>query len=207
MSLKSMVMGPVETNVYFLINDETGETAVFDPAYAPEKILSFAERNKLKITSVLLTHGHFDHIGAVEDLKKKTNATVYASKNEERLLKDPDLNESLMGYGYSVTVDADIYLSDGQFIEAAGFKIKMLATPGHTEGSCCYYIEDEKMLISGDTLFCGSVGRTDLPTGSMEQLINSIHEKILPLPDDIAVYPGHGEETDIGYERKWNPFF
>ncbi|MBQ7464418.1 MAG: MBL fold metallo-hydrolase, partial [Lachnospiraceae bacterium] len=99
------------------------------------------------------------------------------------------------------------YLDDGSEVDIAGMKIRMIETPGHTEGSCCYYLEEQKALISGDTLFAGSVGRTDLPTGSMRKLIDSIESKLMTLPDDVDVYPGHGEFTTIGYERKWNPFF
>ena len=207
MTIKSMVLGPVETNVYFLINEETNETVVFDPAYAPETINSFAEKNGLRITAIFLTHGHFDHITGVDGVKKATGAQIYASKREERLLSDGELNESLQSYGRSITVKADHLLKDGDIVDAAGLKIKMMDTPGHTEGSCCYYLEDRKVLISGDTLFAGSVGRTDLPTGSMSALLESVKEKLLTLPDDVRVFPGHGEETSIGYERRWNPFF
>ncbi|MCR5650449.1 MAG: MBL fold metallo-hydrolase [Lachnospiraceae bacterium] len=207
MSIKSMVLGPVQTNVYFLINDETKETVLFDPAYAGERIVHYLEGEKLILKAVFLTHGHFDHITGVSEVVAGLKVPVYAARNEERVLMDGELNESLDSYGRSITVKPDVLLDDGQEIEIAGMKIRMIETPGHTEGSCCYYYEEGKVLISGDTLFAGSVGRTDLPTGSMKQLLSSIENKLLQLPDDVEVYPGHGEFTTIGYERKWNPFF
>ena len=207
MSVKSMVLGPVQTNVYFLINDETKETVLFDPAYAGERIVKYLSDSGLTLRAIFLTHGHFDHITGVSSVCDALKVPVYAAEKEERLLSDGQLNESLEGYGYSVTVKPDVLLSDGQETEVAGMKIRMIETPGHTEGSCCYYHEEGKALFSGDTLFAGSVGRTDLPTGSMKQLLTSIETKLMSLPDDTDVYPGHGEFTTIGYERKWNPFF
>ena len=207
MSIKSMVLGPVQTNVFFVINDETKETVLFDPAYAGERIIKYLEDNGLTLKAVFLTHGHFDHITAVSSVAEALKVPVYAARSEERLLSDGQLNESLGSYGYSVTVKPDHYLEDGDETDVAGMKIKMIETPGHTEGSCCYYLEEQKVLISGDTLFAGSVGRTDLPTGSMKKLLDSIESKLMVLPDDVDVYPGHGEFTTIGYERKWNPFF
>lgn len=207
MTIKSMVLGPVQTNVYFVINDETKETVLFDPAYAGERILKYLTDNGLVLKAIFLTHGHFDHITAVSSIVDALKVPVYAARAEERLLGDGQLNESLDSYGYSVTVKPDHYLDDGAEVDIAGVKIRMIGTPGHTEGSCCYYLEKEKALISGDTLFAGSVGRTDLPTGSMKALLDSIESRLMSLPDDVDVYPGHGEYTTIGYERKWNPFF
>ncbi len=207
MDIRSMILGPVQTNVYFLINTDSNEAILFDPAYSPEKILDFLKKKELTLKAIFLTHGHFDHITGVRGIKDAFDVPIYASKREERLLSDGQLNESLDSYGYCVTLEADVWLSDSQEVEEAGIRVKMLDTPGHTEGSCCYLVEDEKVLISGDTLFAGSVGRTDLPTGSMKELLSSIEEKLMALPDDVEVYPGHGEPTTIGYERKWNPFF
>jgi len=200
-----MILGPVETNVYFYINDETKETILIDPAYNPERILGFAKDRGLKICAICLTHGHFDHIMGVEGVVKETGVKVYACKNEDGLLKNGDLNLSGNGIS-SCTVKDYVPLSDGQIVEEAGLKLKLIFTPGHTEGSCCFYSEDDRLLFSGDTLFCCSVGRTDFPTGSMSTLLRSVKEKLLILPEDVKVYPGHGEETDIGYEKKYNPF-
>ena len=160
----------------------------------------------LRLKAVLLTHGHGDHILAVNDLKKTFGIPVYAAADEESLLRDPDRNLSASLFGCPVTVGPDVLLRDGETFEAAGISLRMLLTPGHTPGSCCYYSEEEKILFSGDTLFCASVGRTDFPGGSSRELLRSIREKLLVLPEDVTVYPGHGESTSIGYEKKYNPY-
>lgn len=207
MKIRTMVLGPVETNVYFLIREESGEAVLFDPADAPDRICDFLKKEGLALKAVCLTHGHFDHINGLAGLLKEIPVPVYASAGEERLLSDGELNESLGFYGRAVTVKADHLLKDGEVFEAAGFAIEMIDTPGHTEGSCCYYLKEENVLFSGDTLFEGSVGRTDLATGSMKALLRSIQEKLSPLPDETAVYPGHGGMTTIGDEKKWNPYW
>lgn len=141
----------------------------------------------------------------MEALKELSGANVYAYEGEQEVCESPALNVS-QDTGRPCLVKADVYVKDGEEITAAGMKLKLIATPGHTKGSCCYYFEDAKLLISGDTLFQESVGRTDLPTGSMSTLVHSIKEKLLPLPEDVKVYPGHGEATSIGYEKEYNPF-
>ena len=206
MSVRKMILGPVQTNVYFYINDDTKEAVLIDPADNPERILEFAGRNGINIKAICLTHGHFDHVMGLKGVQDATKAKVYACREEKRLLTDDEHNLSSEAVGVACTVEDYIPLSDGDVIEEAGKKLKLIFTPGHTEGSCCYYIEDEKILFSGDTLFCCSVGRTDLPTGSSQKMLDSLNKKLLVLPEDVRVYPGHGEETDIGYEKKYNPF-
>ncbi|MCR5747411.1 MAG: MBL fold metallo-hydrolase [Lachnospiraceae bacterium] len=207
--IRSLVLGPVETNVYFVINDENNECVIVDPADKAEVIQGRLRQNGLTAKAILLTHGHFDHIAGISGLinGSEEKMPIYAAETEKRLLSDGELNQSLMVYGRSITVDVDHYLKDGEEFEAAGISFKCIHTPGHTEGSCCYYIESMKTLISGDTLFEGSVGRTDLPTGSMKVMMKTIREKILPIADDTEVYPGHGGVTTIGDEKRWNPFF
>ena len=205
--IKRIILGPVETNCYFLINGITCETVVFDPADSPDIIADFIFKNGLKPVAVCLTHGHYDHITGIEGFRKIYDVPVYADINEKEVLSDGELNHSLLRYGHAVTVQPDHFIKDGDVIKLAGFDIKLISTPGHTEGSCCYYIESEKILISGDTLFEGSVGRTDLPTGSMAKLMLSVNSKLKPLPDDTDVYPGHGGYTTIGDEKKYNPYF
>lgn len=151
-----------------------------------------------------MTHGHFDHIGAVRELVRSFPMPVYAGRQEEKLLSDPQLNLSA-AYGAPVTVKAPHLLDDGQEISLLGRKWKVIATPGHTEGSVCYYVEQEKALFSGDTLFCESYGRTDFPTGSGRALRDSVTEKLFVLPEDTIVYPGHEAQTDIGHEKRYNP--
>lgn len=155
--------------------------------------------------AILLTHGHFDHIMAVEGLRKEYQIPMYASKDEVEVLANPQLNVSTMMGAY-VSMKADELFADGDVLELAGMKLKVISTPGHTIGSVCFYIEEEKMLISGDTLFEASVGRTDFPTGSSRQLIHSIKTRLFILPEDVNVFPGHGEVTSIAYEKTHNPF-
>ncbi len=204
--IKSMVLGPVMTNVYFIINDDTKECVIADPADSPERITGFVEKEGLALKAILLTHGHYDHIAGLEGVLDKWKVPVYASVNEKNVLTDVDLNHSLMSYGRGLTVNADVLLEDGEEFDIAGLHIRCIHTPGHTEGSCCYLIESMKALISGDTLFEGSIGRTDLPTGSVPQMKLTLSEKIKSLPDDLDVYPGHGGLTTIGDEKRWNPF-
>ena len=152
-----------------------------------------------------MTHGHFDHIWGVEEIRELSGAKVYAYEKEKELCEDASLNVS-KGAGRACVVKADQYVKDGGEITEAGITCRLLATPGHTSGSCCYYFEADKILLSGDTLFQESVGRTDLPTGSMGVLVRSVKEKLMPLPEEVKVYPGHGESTTIGYEKQYNPF-
>ena len=208
--IRSVVLGPVQTNVYFIINDVTKECVIADPADSPEVIIRLIKENGLIPAAIILTHGHYDHIagiaGLIEGLRDEVKLPIYAAETEKGLLSDVELNHSLMSYGRGITVDADVFLKDGEEFEAAGIRFRCIHTPGHTEGSCCYIIEDMKALISGDTLFEGSIGRTDLPTGSMSVMRQTLRDKIMPLADDITVYPGHGGITTIGDEKRWNPF-
>lgn len=198
------ILGDIGTNVYFVINTETMETIIVDPADNGEYLLDQAEMRDYYISGILLTHGHFDHIYAINDLKRHRDIPVYACAAEEKLLADPELNRSA-AWAKPYAVKADVLLNDGDEFDLAGFHIRMIHTPGHTAGSCCYYIEDEKVLFSGDTLFAGSYGRTDLPTGSQTAIVKSIKEKLLVLPPEVQVYPGHEDFTTIEQERKYNP--
>jgi len=155
--------------------------------------------------AVVLTHGHFDHILAVEEIRRAfKEITVYAAEKEAKLLGDPRLNLTA-SYGTGVTLSPDHLVKDGDILELAGFKWQVIETPGHTEGSVCLWIKEEEVLISGDTLFAESLGRTDFPTGSSADIIRSIKERLFVLPDDTMVYPGHGEPTTIGHEKTHNP--
>ena len=204
--IKSMTLGMVATNCYLIINKETKEALLIDPADNALRISNVIEENVCTLKAILLTHGHFDHIMALNELKKRYNVPVYAHEEEEDVLKHSSLNMSGM-IGQIYTTQADIYVKDGEHLKLAGLDIIVLHTPGHTKGGVCYYLPEEKVLMSGDTLFHCSIGRTDFPTGSMSQLVRSVKEQLFVLPDDVQVYPGHDSVTSIGYEKQYNPFF
>lgn len=205
-----MVLGMCQTNTYFIYQDTQDtvrDAIVIDPADQGEKIYSALERNGFRVAAVFLTHGHFDHIWGCEGLLKAAGNTVkvYACEPEKELLSDARKNVS-SGAGRPVTMSADVYVKDGEILEISGMNCKVIATPGHTAGGCCYYFEEAGLLVSGDTLFQESVGRTDFPTGSMGTLVRSIKDKLLCLPEETLVYPGHGDSTTIGHEKQYNPF-
>lgn len=199
------IVGPVCTNCYLLVNHKTGELLVVDPGDQAQLIEKQIEKTGAKPVAVLLTHGHFDHAGAAEELADKYQISIYAHEAEKETLEDPGLNLCGM-IGEHKVYHADIFVKDEEVLNLAGFFIRVFFTPGHTIGGCCYYIADEKILFSGDTLFQESVGRTDFPRGSASDLIRAIREKLMPLPDDVTVYTGHDESTLIGYERMHNPY-
>lgn len=205
LELQKCILGPVYTNCYFLKNKTTNELIIIDPANCPNKIEQKVAEMNGKPVAVLLTHGHFDHIMAVNALKEKYQIPVYACRQEEEMLREPALNMTAQyGNGYSVTPDR--LLDDLDVFEAAGFSIQMIHTPGHTKGSCCYYLKDEDVLFSGDTVFYGSVGRTDFPGGSTAEIVRSLHKLVDSLPEETEVFPGHDASTTIGYEKRYNPF-
>lgn len=205
LDLQKCILGPVYTNCYFLKNKATDELVIIDPADCPEKIEQKVSQMNGKPVAVLLTHGHFDHIMGIEDFLKAFDVPVYVGREEQPLLADDRLNASSM-YGYHCTYTGAKALEDGQTVECAGTEIHVIHTPGHTVGGCCYYLPEEEALFCGDTLFCGSIGRTDLPTGSSRDLAHSIREKLMILPDETKLYPGHMDESTIGYEKEINPF-
>lgn len=198
------VLGEISTNCYYLINTGSSEVILVDPADNAQVIKNYCISHNLSVTGILLTHGHFDHIMAADELRTIFEVKIYAGAAEKELLEDASKNLSA-AWAVPYTLKADVYLSDNEVFELAGFSIKAIHTPGHTAGGMCYYIEDEKTLISGDTLFCESCGRTDFPTSSIRKLIDSICGKLFKLPEDVKVYPGHDMETTIGYEKINNP--
>ena len=205
LKINHYVVGPVQTNCYFAINDETKELIIIDPGYSPKQLAERVRQEGCTPVAILLTHGHFDHILAAEAIRDRYQIPIYACQKEEKTLQDPKIN--LTAYHMdSYTLKADVYLTDLQAVELAGFSVQMIETPGHTAGSCCYYLKDEGVLFSGDTVFCGSVGRTDFPEGSTAAIVESLHRLLDALPDDTEVYPGHDASTTIGYEKRYNPF-
>ena len=205
-----LTLGYAMTNSYFIQGkdangDDTDECVFIDPADMGSLLYDKVCERGLKVAAILLTHGHFDHILGVDEFRKLTGAKVYAWEGEKRLLADAQMNVSA-DIGRPCTVQVDEFLTDGQELHFAGLDIRVIATPGHTEGSCCFYLPKYGKLFSGDTLFQDSVGRTDLPTGSMSTMMQSIREKIMPLPNDTEIYPGHGDLTNLAYEKQWNPY-
>lgn len=203
--LIELTVGMVMTNCYIGYNDDTREAFIVDPGDDARRISRAVREQKLNVKGILLTHGHFDHIMAVPELKEEFGAPVYAHEAEEALLQDTQMNLSAPWVGRALSLSAERLLKDGEKFELAGFEIQAIHTPGHTAGGVSYYLAVEQALFSGDTLFRGSYGRVDLPTASGADIARSINEKLLPLPEETAVYPGHERETTIGHERKYNP--
>lgn len=200
-----MTLGVCATNCYFLYKEGSAEVIFVDPGDRGADIYEALKKKGLSVAAILLTHGHFDHIWGAQKLRECSGAKIYALDAEKVVCQDAYVNVSAQA-GRKATIDPDEWLTDGQELSFAGISLKVIATPGHTIGSCCYYVPEAGFLVAGDTLFAGSVGRTDFPTGSMSRLIRSIKEKLFVLPDETKVYPGHGEETTIGEEKLYNPF-
>ncbi len=202
MKIHTMKLNALRTNTYYIINEETKETVVIDPAWDSKEITEYIDGNGLIPVAVLLTHGHFDHIHGVKRLQDR-GVKVIAPEKEKELLGDEEMNLSKR-FKRPVTVIPDETVKDGDVLKLAGEDIKVIETPGHTSGSVCFEIEDKNVIFTGDTLFRGTVGRTDVPTGDWETEIRSVKEKLFTLPDDIICYPGHGEPTVIELEKQYN---
>lgn len=201
MKVERITLGPAATNVWFVENEETAEVILTDPADAPDRIIRYVRERGLRPCGILLTHGHFDHILAVEECRRHFGIPVYANEAELALLQDVQANLSAPWVNRPTRVQPDVLLRDGEEFTLGGFSVRMIATPGHTAGSCCYYFEKEQVLLSGDTLFAGSCGRTDLPTGSTAAIVASIRDRLFVLPPNTRVYPGHGDITTIAFEQ------
>lgn len=198
-------LGPLQTNCYVIGNEDTGEALIIDAGAGPDALLSKARDYKVK--AILLTHAHFDHISGLNSIRQATNAPVYIHRSEQSWLKDPDLNGSSRWPTVAektICEQAEFELEDGQTLELAGFSIKVLYTPGHSPGGISFLIDQH--LFCGDALFAQSIGRTDLPGGNYSQLMQSIQNKLMVLPDETICYPGHGPKTTIGSEKLYNPF-
>ncbi|MBE5896623.1 MAG: MBL fold metallo-hydrolase [Lachnospiraceae bacterium] len=204
--LMHFVVGPVSTNCYIVYNRQTLEAFVVDPGANASGLVAKLQEKNLKPVAILLTHGHFDHAGAAEELADKYDIPIYAHEAEAETLNNPSINLSGNMMGQPARYEVDNFLRDEETIKLAGFDIRVLFTPGHTPGGCCYYLPYEDLLFSGDTLFCGSVGRTDFPGGSMSQLVGAVRDKLMVLPDNTVVLTGHDSDTTIERERLYNPY-
>lgn len=205
MKQKLLVVGALQENTYILYDENTKKTIVIDPGDGDEKILWYLEKQELIPEAVLLTHGHFDHIMAANILRERYHIPVLLGEHDADTAKDPKVNFAYENGAGEVSVEADRLLEDDEEMEIAGFKIRVIETPGHTPGGVCYYLPDENRLYSGDTLFYRSVGRTS-DDHQHKKLVKNIEEKLFVLPDDTLVYPGHGFPTKIGIEKEENPF-
>lgn len=203
--IKRRILSACQTNCYYVYREGADEIVVIDPGdmgdvvYDDVKSLGFS-----KVAGILLTHGHGDHTGGALRLKELSGAKIYAYIEEAEILKDPEKNLSGW-FGKAYGFEADEYFYDNQEFDMAGVHFKVLHTPGHTKGGCCYYDQEDGIVFCGDTIFNGSVGRTDFYSGSARELGDSIRERILTLPDETKLYSGHGEKTTVGYERNYNP--
>ena len=205
MKIQHSVLGMCATNTYYVYDDETKRGLIVDPADSPDTIIAKADSLSMIPEAILITHGHFDHVLAMNKVREHYGIKVYAGLTEKQVLHDMAMNLT-SSFGMGQTFDADIYLKDGEEFETAGYHIKAIEVPGHTIGGMCYYFDKQGVLFSGDTLFCESVGRSDFPGGSASALCRGIKDKLFILPEHTKVYPGHMDETTIGNEIRYNPF-
>jgi hydroxyacylglutathione hydrolase len=208
MKIDRLILGDFETNCYVLRNSDTArDCLIIDTGLDAGPLLDFLELNKLNPAALILTHGHADHIAGVEPLRKKfPTIAVYIHKLDAGMLTSAIKNLSVLSGTFLTAKKADNLVEEGDVIDIIQIKLRVIHTPGHTPGGICLYSEKDGIIFVGDTLFAGSIGRTDFPNGDMQQLIEGIKHKLLTLPEDTIAYPGHGPETTIGREKTDNPF-
>ncbi len=207
MKIMYMVLGPFMTNTYILYNEETMEGVVVDPSFSPEHYIKAINEEKIHLRSIFLTHGHVDHMAGMNELRKAFPAAkMYMDKRDQPFLRDPEKNLSYMFPVPTLVDDADVWVKDGDEIETCGYTFQVIDTAGHTPGGISFYMKREGLVFTGDSLFQGSIGRTDFPGGSLKELTGTIKKNLFSLPDSTVVLSGHGEQTTIGQEKKTNPF-
>lgn len=199
-------VGPLQCNCSVIGDEATREALVIDPGEDIEDVLTLIRKHSLQVKQIVITHAHIDHVGGAMKLRAITGAPILLNQNDYALLKMLDVQAAWIGVAPPGKVEIDQSIGQADAVKAGSLVADVIHTPGHTEGSVCLYFPAEKKLIAGDTLFAGSIGRTDLPGGSFKKIINSLHEKVLALPDETIVVPGHGPLTTIGDERESNPF-
>jgi hydroxyacylglutathione hydrolase len=203
---KIFPVGPLQCNCSIIGDEQTHEAMVIDPGDQIEGILEILRQEKLTLKQIVITHAHIDHVGGAMKLKAATGAPILMNQNDYALLKMLDMQAAWVGMKPPGDVHVDETVSQGRVLKIGEISSNVIHTPGHTEGSICLYFPEEKKLIAGDTLFAGSIGRTDLPGGSMDKIMRSLHTQVMALPDETEVVPGHGPITTIGEERESNPF-
>jgi hydroxyacylglutathione hydrolase len=206
MDVRTFTVGPVQENCHIARLDGSADAIVFDPGDEADGLIAAVEALELRVAAILLTHTHFDHVGAVAPLARATGAEVWCPELEVPVLADIMRYVPWPGFGPFESYDAEHTVAGGETLQLAGMEIEVLFTPGHSPGHVTYAIAAEQAVFSGDVLFAGSIGRTDLPGGDTARMMRSLREKVLTLPDDVVVLPGHGEQTSIGHERTTNPF-
>jgi hydroxyacylglutathione hydrolase len=199
-------VGLLQCNCSIIGDTSSGECMVIDPGSEIEKIMSIVRERAFTVKQIVVTHGHIDHVAGAMQLKKLTGAPILMNKNDDQQLKLLDIQATWIGVPTPGEVTIDQSISSGDTVKAGNLEATVMHTPGHTEGSTCLHFSAEKKLIAGDTLFAGSIGRTDLPGGSFDKILKSLHHTVLALPDETVVIPGHGPVTSIGEERETNPF-
>ena len=199
-------VGPLQCNCSIIGDGTTREAMVIDPGDEIEDILALVRKHNLQVKQIVITHAHIDHVGGAMKLRAATGAPILLNQNDYGLLKMLDVQAAWIGVPAPGKVEIDHSITTGETVSAGSHTAQILHTPGHTEGSICLYFQPEKKLIAGDTLFAGSIGRTDLPGGDMQKIMRSLHNTLMGLPDETVVVPGHGELTTIGEERESNPF-
>jgi glyoxylase-like metal-dependent hydrolase (beta-lactamase superfamily II) len=206
MILETFPVGPLACNCTLIADKPGGEAMVIDPGDNIPDILRRLEEHELTLKQIVVTHGHIDHVGGALKLKRATGAPILLNQNDLPLLKMMEMQAAWLGIATPEVAPPDASADDGMEVGLGMHPAQVLCTPGHTQGSICLYFAGDHLLLAGDTLFAGSIGRTDLPGGDGRQILRSLHERLLPLPDETRVIPGHGPETTIAQERATNPF-
>lgn len=206
MILETFPVGPLHCNCTLLGDETTNDAMIVDPGDNIAQILDRLRVHSLQLKQIVVTHAHIDHVGGAQLLKRLTGAPILLNENDLPLLKMMDMQAGWLGIATPEVAPPDASAPDGLTVGLENFPAQVIHTPGHTQGSICLHFAPQNLLLAGDTLFAGSVGRTDLPGGNSGQLLRSIHDKLLVLPEDTVVIPGHGEQTTIGAERQDNPF-